>query len=195
MDTLSKQMEVRGRNTLLIRLHQCVLLFIFSIRSLTQRFQAPGTFGYDHSKYRPPREDLGENIPMDEFGRPMPMRQRPEGQEDDIDMDNPSSNPYASSNPHDEIRLPASMSRSASGSRSQQHQYQQSPPSPAPFSDYVPGARTGLRQTEGMRLNGNPNGNGTAEVDLERLAQQQEQKKEQEAEEEPSGGCCKCVVM
>ncbi|KAL4258858.1 hypothetical protein AB1N83_009080 [Pleurotus pulmonarius] len=28
---------------------------------------APGTFGYDHSKYRPPR---GEDISMDEFGRP-----------------------------------------------------------------------------------------------------------------------------
>jgi hypothetical protein len=27
---------------------------------------APGTFGYDHSKYRPPRED---DIPMDEFGQ------------------------------------------------------------------------------------------------------------------------------
>ncbi|KAF9265271.1 hypothetical protein L218DRAFT_997776 [Marasmius fiardii PR-910] len=28
---------------------------------------APGTFGYDHAKYRPPR--AGEFIPMDEFGR------------------------------------------------------------------------------------------------------------------------------
>jgi len=29
---------------------------------------APGTFGYDHSKYRPPRGDY-EPMPMDEFGR------------------------------------------------------------------------------------------------------------------------------
>ncbi|KAF5380735.1 hypothetical protein D9757_007156 [Collybiopsis confluens] len=31
---------------------------------------APGTFGFDHSKYRPPREDgsEGESIPLDEFG-------------------------------------------------------------------------------------------------------------------------------
>lgn len=30
-------------------------------------FKAPGTFGYDHSKYRPPREQ--DSIPMNELGQ------------------------------------------------------------------------------------------------------------------------------
>ncbi|KAL0960942.1 hypothetical protein HGRIS_005947 [Hohenbuehelia grisea] len=41
---------------------------------------APGTFGYDHSKYRPPR---GEAIPMDEFGQPAsPVHEVDEDEQD-----------------------------------------------------------------------------------------------------------------
>jgi len=41
---------------------------------------APGTFGYDHSKYRPPRSDY-EHI-MDEFGQRSPTDQDESGQQE-----------------------------------------------------------------------------------------------------------------
>ncbi|ESK95679.1 hypothetical protein Moror_12546 [Moniliophthora roreri MCA 2997] len=85
---------------------------------------APGTFGYDHSKYRPPRND--EDIPMDEFGR-----QEVRGEET-------QSHSYTNSqqqvqpiptNPYDETRIPHRP---------------QFPPSPEPFSYYAPRVPNGV---------------------------------------------------
>lgn len=72
---------------------------------------APGTFGYDHSKYRPPRD--GESIPMDEFGR----------QEDPVDEYEQTGDKFEEQTLPDESRLP---------------KWRASPPSPAPFSQYAP---------------------------------------------------------
>ncbi|GLB38193.1 hypothetical protein LshimejAT787_0500580 [Lyophyllum shimeji] len=82
---------------------------------------APGTFGFDHSKYRPPRADgEGETIPMDEFGRPTPQRQpaSPRPEEPAPTARETNTKPTA----HDEMRIP-----SRAGA-----------PSPLPFSDYAP---------------------------------------------------------
>ncbi|KAF9468662.1 hypothetical protein BDZ94DRAFT_1245945 [Collybia nuda] len=78
---------------------------------------APGTFGFDHSKYRPPRGDP-EFIPMDEFGRPSTRITEESGQKD-VDLNPSHPTPTA----HDETPLPVRHPP---------------PPSPAPFSDYAP---------------------------------------------------------
>ncbi|KAJ7600265.1 hypothetical protein C8J56DRAFT_813047 [Mycena floridula] len=79
---------------------------------------APGTFGYDHSKYRPPRAgDEFSPVPFDEFGRPTRVAEE-DNEEPDI------SRPPISI-PHDEIRV---------GSHGR---HQQSPSSPVPFSHYA----------------------------------------------------------
>ena len=75
--------------------------------------QAPGTFGFDHSKYRPPR-DGDQSIPMDEFGR----------QEDPVDDE------YEKTGDKFEEQTLADESRSP--------KWRGSPPSPAPFSQYAP---------------------------------------------------------
>lgn len=73
---------------------------------------APGTFGYDHSKYRPPRAgDEFEPVQLDEFGRP---RQPQIFEEPEFPTKTPISTAY------DEIRV---------GPR---------PSSPGPFSHYAP---------------------------------------------------------
>ncbi|RDB19070.1 hypothetical protein Hypma_014324 [Hypsizygus marmoreus] len=73
---------------------------------------APGTFGFDHSKYRPPRAGDPEYIPMDEFGRPTTRI-----------AEEPPQDQAPTTNAHDETRLPVRHPP---------------PPSPAPFSDYAP---------------------------------------------------------
>ncbi|KAF8631030.1 hypothetical protein AX15_002641 [Amanita polypyramis BW_CC] len=74
---------------------------------------APGTFGFDHSKYRPLRDQ--EDIPMDEFGRPNVEEKQEEEVQESWQV------PVSVS--HDEIRLPVRHER---------------PPSLVPFADYVP---------------------------------------------------------
>lgn len=71
---------------------------------------APGTFGYDHSKYRP--GDHFAPVQLDEFGRPARIMEEPDG-------DSQPPRPPIST-PHDEIRV---------GQRV---------PSPVPFSHYAP---------------------------------------------------------
>ncbi|KNZ73071.1 hypothetical protein J132_01301 [Termitomyces sp. J132] len=82
---------------------------------------APGTFGYDDSKFRRTRVDGDpESIPMDEFGQAQPQVPEPEEEK------TPGSFVYQTDiDSHDQTRLPA---RTA--------------PSPAPFSDYPPGPST-----------------------------------------------------
>ncbi|KAG5646490.1 hypothetical protein DXG03_003255 [Asterophora parasitica] len=76
---------------------------------------APGTFGFDHSKYRPPRADgEPESIAMDEFGRPTPA---PEPPSEDQSQQDPNQNSNTQTG-GEQTRLPV--------------------PSSAPFSDYAP---------------------------------------------------------
>ncbi|KAG7444225.1 uncharacterized protein BT62DRAFT_260125 [Guyanagaster necrorhizus] len=91
---------------------------------------APGTFGYDHSKYRPPLDGNPDDVLMDEFGRPNidrltvedvvydgePMQQRPQ--------------PPPISTNHDRTPLPVRM---------------QPPASPVPFSHYAPNTTAKLQ--------------------------------------------------
>ena len=76
-------------------------------------YQAPGTFGFDHSKYRPPR-DNDEFIPMDEFGRPAEER---EGSEEETRFANTPSTLRKEEKAS--MRIPRSTS-------------------PVPFSQYAP---------------------------------------------------------
>ena len=75
--------------------------------------QAPGTFGFDGTKYRPPRGDF-ESIPMDEFGRP--------AQQNYDDVYAEAERPVGLQTIHDDVQLP----------------HRQQSPSPAPFSHYAP---------------------------------------------------------
>ncbi|PPR05414.1 hypothetical protein CVT24_008028 [Panaeolus cyanescens] len=79
---------------------------------------APGTFGYDHTKYRRPQAE-GESIPMDEFG--LPHREEDIAEPDSIPEETTPKPPFTT--PHDETRLPARP---------------YPPPSPVPFSSYPP---------------------------------------------------------
>lgn len=56
--TLSPRRWMRGWNRYVFRMLNAVAYLIRILK-------APGTFGYDHTKYRPPRDD----IPMNEFGQ------------------------------------------------------------------------------------------------------------------------------
>ena len=83
--------------------------------------QAPGTFGFDHTKYRPPRND-DDFIPMDEFGRPAddPRQTHPPTQdEQDVEDD---TNTQHSGLPSRQDGMPVRAGA----------------PSPAPFSHYAP---------------------------------------------------------
>jgi len=75
--------------------------------------QAPGTFGFDHSKYRPPYTDM-DSIPMDEFGRHEDLQQS---------MDHDEKLVRRMSPMQEDGRLPFRGPPS---------------PSPAPFSQYAP---------------------------------------------------------
>ncbi|KAF9479913.1 hypothetical protein BDN70DRAFT_657638 [Pholiota conissans] len=77
---------------------------------------APGTFGFDGTKYRPPR---GESIPMDEFGRPAVEDEQDRQQSNGADRNGDFDHPIQSPTVFDEQRRKTS-------------------PSPAPFSDYAP---------------------------------------------------------
>jgi hypothetical protein len=54
----------------------------FGLMNMNSHKQAPGTFGFNHTKYRPPQED----IPMDEYGQQDDVQE--EGKEDEEDDDN-----------------------------------------------------------------------------------------------------------
>ncbi|KAF4617451.1 hypothetical protein D9613_005716 [Agrocybe pediades] len=130
---------------------------------------APGTFGYDHSKYRPPRAD-GESIPMDEFGRST----KPVQEETEQDLDERPIHPQTSS-PHDETKLPVPQ-----------------PPSPEPFAQYAPTQTTmhvrGANDLEAQKM--------SQQQQHQRPQPRRQQQQQQQVEEEKdAGGCCKCVIM
>ncbi|KAL0578188.1 hypothetical protein V5O48_003819 [Marasmius crinis-equi] len=127
---------------------------------------APGTFGFDHSKYRPPRVG-DEEIPMDEFGRP---------REDEIPENDSPAKPYG----NDEFNTSLSQLQ-----QQQQRRYRpEPPPSPVPFSQYhadqpaVPFQRTPAKAEEG------------------RTQQEQQQQQQQQQElEEKEAGCCNVLSL
>ncbi|KAJ3825913.1 hypothetical protein F5880DRAFT_1477346 [Lentinula raphanica] len=127
---------------------------------------APGTFGFDHSKYRPP-QDGEESIPMDEFGAKEPTH--PEGYED-RGQEEPSRPQPRSETSNDQSRTlnnsPYSNKRASS---------------PVPFSSY--GARPAQPEPTGRM--------GQSDLDLEKGRMPPV-----EAEEDAGkGGCCGCIVM
>ncbi|KAJ7505731.1 hypothetical protein B0H11DRAFT_1708048 [Mycena galericulata] len=84
---------------------------------------APGTFGWDHSKYRPPRGD--NNIQMDEFGRP--VERVPEEDEEHGAFGKPLYPP--TEHERQTVGPQAAKPPPPRGDR---------PHSPVPFSDYRP---------------------------------------------------------
>lgn len=139
---------------------------------------APGTFGFDHTKYRPPRDrdyragGGGESIPMDEFGARRGVDPPPP-----VADDLPSQQPELESETTQKQRnahVPPAIN--TSGVRPAPTSGAGMPPiSPAPFASYPPTAAGGdLERQQGL-------GQGL--------------QGQEEEEEEKKGGCCGCVVM
>ncbi|ETW82140.1 hypothetical protein HETIRDRAFT_418095 [Heterobasidion irregulare TC 32-1] len=128
---------------------------------------APGTFGYDYSKYRPGRT---EEIPMAEFG------QRPEPIDESMHEQPPPS--------------PAPAPRPPQPPRDQEYEQHvrnmrmQPPPSPAPFSRYLAEPKD---EMEPHAVSAEPV--QMTHMSIERGHPQQED------EEDGSAGCCKCVII
>ncbi|KAJ7062371.1 hypothetical protein C8F01DRAFT_986870 [Mycena amicta] len=127
---------------------------------------AAGTFGWDHSKYRPPRE--GGAIQMDEFGRPM---------QEDYDQDQQDQgafgNPLSPLSEHE--RTPVGPQ----GRLQPPRPHAADPPrtgSPAPFAEYRVQSQIDIS------------------VEAAKMAKQQGGKPPP-PEEDEGAGCCKCVVM
>jgi len=97
---------------------------------MTTFLQAPGTFGYDYSKYRPPKdgEAMPNGIELDDFGVIKPA----------VDIDppveeKPKEDPHPTTATMIEDRRPITTTK--------QNGYNprpSPPPSPAPFSRYTP---------------------------------------------------------
>ncbi|KAF8743747.1 hypothetical protein AX14_000715 [Amanita brunnescens Koide BX004] len=86
-------------------------------RVVTTIEPAPGTFGFNHSKYRH-TQDVEYNQNTDEFGRPAPFNdEEKQDEEQELQVTKPESQSIS----HDEVRLPVRTS-----------------PSPAPFAEYAP---------------------------------------------------------
>ncbi|KIY69324.1 hypothetical protein CYLTODRAFT_232691 [Cylindrobasidium torrendii FP15055 ss-10] len=86
---------------------------------------APGTFGYDHTKYRPPRDMDPNDISMDEFGAPKVVEDEGKDKEKDYYQHQHSF----SSQPTRYDQMPLTQSGRA--------QYPpHPPPSPVPFASY-----------------------------------------------------------
>ena len=128
--------------------------------------QAPGTFGYDYTKYRPPRRD--EEIQMREFGR-LPEHEHAPLPEEDI------LPPHTEPSPQP-ILLPLPPRQPEEPIRPDPRQTVSRPPeSPAPFAHYRIDHRVPTINITRPSLD-----------TVERQGQE---------DEHASGGCCKCVIM
>ncbi|THU94461.1 hypothetical protein K435DRAFT_860510 [Dendrothele bispora CBS 962.96] len=150
---------------------------------------APGTFGYDHSKYRPPRDFSDPDaIPMDEFGvgkdrGRLLLRGVQEEEQNRIGEGEVSA--------HDQTRLPIRNQQPLSTTTTRMGVPQSSASaSPVPFADYAPrrGGPVGLGIVDAT-------GQQQQMVDLEAQRTEKEQQQQIEEEESGGGGCCKCIVM
>ncbi|THH17272.1 hypothetical protein EW146_g3507 [Bondarzewia mesenterica] len=126
---------------------------------------APGTFGYDYSKYRPGQN---EEIPMSEFGHP------PEPVDERMQEVPPTLTqaPKTVRAPDDEVY-----------EQRVRTMRMQPPPSPAPFARY----RTDVTD-EGGPVPTIPDVALATQMSIERGRQQED-------EDDGGGGCCKCVIM
>ena len=141
---------------------------------MTLIFKAPGTFGYDYSKYRPHLED--DTIPMAD----MSVGHRSE-----------ADSPTEPSLPYDEPQTgePRRESKGES-TESEDRVRMRIQPSPAPFSRYQPSA--GHQDHEGRsRL---PAGLTTADIKPPAMSGQGRRVHTGE-EEKDVAGCCKCIIM
>lgn len=101
-----------------------------SVNQLTVYFQAPGTFGYDYSKYRPPRDGelVANGIELDDFGIRKPAVDTESTVEEKVKEGPPST---AATTIEDD--------RQISTTKQNDYNHRPSPPpSPAPFSHYTP---------------------------------------------------------
>src|ERR1700753_334689 len=92
--------------------------------------QAPGTFGYEYSKYRPPRdaEAILNGIELDDFGIRKPV----------IDTDS-TVEEMAKEGPHSTAATVVEGDLPVSTTKKNDCNHRPSPPpSPAPFSHYTP---------------------------------------------------------
>lgn len=106
--------------------------------------QAPGTFGYDHSKYRPPRDGgpMPNGIEMDEFGSRKPVLDTNPPLEDKSDEDRPSTTvamiedkrPIVTAKQNGYVPRPSP------------------PPSPPPFSHYTPQRPLGTKPVSSQNI-------------------------------------------
>ncbi|KAF8644429.1 hypothetical protein AX16_008488 [Volvariella volvacea WC 439] len=176
---------------------------------------APGTFGFDHSKIRGPKDSTTTSpteSPLDEFGQ---QRPNADGKSDSSKEDDSSSkNNSASSEeeatqsqlqrqqeqeqeeeykpptttPHDKIKLPVSRPILASER--------------PPFSDYPAVSEKTVVAITGngnastsARANGNAQGEMVMMVDLEKGRNGNGKGDAYEDEEDKGAGCCRCVIM
>ncbi|KAF8558278.1 hypothetical protein OG21DRAFT_1481548 [Imleria badia] len=126
---------------------------------------APGTFGYDYTKYRPPRE---EEIQMHEFGRLPEQAPLPE---EDI-----AAPPHTETSP--QLILPPSPPRKPEEPiRSDPRKTVSRPPqSPAPFAHYHIDHQVPI-------------------INVTRPSLDTVEHRQRQEDEEAGGGCCKCVIM
>ncbi|KIK69985.1 hypothetical protein GYMLUDRAFT_34390 [Collybiopsis luxurians FD-317 M1] len=134
---------------------------------------APGTFGFDHSKYRPPREDGpdGESIPLDEFGARKARRGQEELDENGVE-ERQYKPAYLQPVADEQTRLPTGTGY-------------HSPPSPVPFASYA--SRPSIANVEQQQ----PVLMTQMNVDVEKGGGSGDRAED----DEQGGGCCRCVVM
>ncbi|KAJ7646199.1 hypothetical protein B0H17DRAFT_438060 [Mycena rosella] len=126
---------------------------------------APGTFGWDHSKYRPPRDG---DIQMDEFGRP--VARIPEDDDED-ERQRAFGSPLYPPTEHD-LRPVGPQQARAPPTKVEP------PRSPVPFADYAPGGAANVNidlEAAQMKYGAQP--------------------PPPPADDDGGAGCCKCVVM
>ncbi|KAI0035211.1 hypothetical protein K488DRAFT_68601 [Vararia minispora EC-137] len=131
---------------------------------------APGTFGYDYSKYKPPSAMQPESIPMHEFGQ---QRRLSSTAEPNDDAGSIAPSPLADTpvSPVDARKARARL-------------WSDPPSSPSPFYQYSLAATANSHHVD--------EGITTAGIPIDHRVQQQQQVTDDEG---GSAGCCKCVVM
>ena len=138
-------------------------------------FKAPGTFGYDYSKYRPQLED--ETIPMTDTSV---------GYNEEVGS--PTERGVPSREPHIDVRGEARRESKGESADSEEHVRMRIQPSPAPFSRY----QASHEDHEGRsRL---PAGLTTADI-KPHADSGQGRRVHGEEEEQDGAGCCKCIIM
>ncbi|KAF8440787.1 hypothetical protein L210DRAFT_961085 [Boletus edulis BED1] len=130
---------------------------------------APGTFGFDYTKYRPPRRDE-EEIQMHEFGHlpeslSLPGDPVTPQAETPLQPTSPPSLPAPPIRP-EELRIQPSLRGTVP----------RPPQSPAPFSHYRVDHRVPT-------------------INITRPSLDTVERRQIQEEEDASGGCCKCVIM